>query len=48
MQVLTVRRDSRFDDAVGAVGKQIVGCLYAAERVAVRYQMGRVNLAFGN
>jgi hypothetical protein len=28
--------DSGFDDAVGAIGEEGVGVLYAAERVAVR------------
>ena len=40
--------DGGFDDAVGAVGKEGVGVLDSAERVAVGYQMGGVNLAFGN
>ena len=40
--------DGGFDDAVGADGEEGVGFLDAAERVAVGYQMGRVNLAFGN
>ena len=40
--------DGGFDDVVGAVGKEGVGVLDSAERVAVGYQMGGVNLAFGN
>lgn len=40
--------DGSFDDAVGAVGEEGVGFLNAAEREAVGYQMGGVNLAFGN
>ena len=40
--------DGGFDDAVGAVGEEGVGVLYAAERVAVGNQMGSVNFAFGN
>ena len=40
--------DGGFDDAVGAVGKEGVGVLDSAERVAVGYQMGGVNLAFGD
>ena len=40
--------DGGFDDVVGAVGEDGVGFLYAAERVAVGYQMGGVNPAFGN
>ncbi len=38
--------DGGFDDAVGTVGEEVVGFLNAAERVAMGYQMGRVNLAF--
>lgn len=40
--------DGGFDDVVGAVGKEGVGVLDSAERVAVGYQMGGVNLAFGD
>lgn len=40
--------DGGFDDVVGAVGEEGVGFLDAAERVAVGYQMGCVNHAFGN
>ena len=40
--------DGSFDDVVGATGEQVVGFLDAAEREAVGYQMGGVNLAFGN
>ena len=40
--------DGGFDDVVSAVGKEVVGFPDAAERVAVGYQMGSVNLAFGN
>lgn len=40
--------DGGFDDAVGAVGEEGVSFLYAAERVAVGYQVGGVNFTFGN
>ena len=40
--------DGGFDDAVGAAGEEVVGFLDAAEKVAVGYQMGGVNFAFGN
>lgn len=40
--------DGGFDDVVGAVGEQVVGFLYAAEREAVGYQMGCVDFAIGN
>ena len=40
--------DGGFDDVVGAGGEDGVGFLNAAEREAVGYQMGGVNLAFGN
>lgn len=40
--------DSGFDDAVGAVGEEVVGVPDASERVAVGYQMGGIDLAFGN
>ena len=40
--------DGGFDDAVSAGGEQVVGFLDSAERVAVCYQMGCVNPAFGN
>lgn len=40
--------DGGFDDAVGADGEEGVGFLDAAEWVAVGYQMGCVNLTFGN
>lgn len=34
--------DSGFDDAVGAVGEEVVGVPDAAERVVVGYQMGGI------
>ena len=37
--------DGGFDDAVGAIGREVVGVLDAAERVAVSYQLGCVDLA---
>lgn len=40
--------DGGFDDAVGAVGKEGVGVPDAADWVAVCYQMGCVDFAFGN
>lgn len=40
--------DGGFDDVVGAGGEDGVGVLDAAERVAVGYQMGGVDLAFRN
>ena len=40
--------DGGFDDAVGADGEESVGFLDAAEWVAVGYQMGSVNLTFGD
>ena len=40
--------DGSFDDVVGAGGEEGVGFLDAAKRVAVGYQMGCVNPAFGN
>ncbi len=40
--------DGGFDDAVGAIGKEVVGFLDAAERVAAGYQVGSVDLAFVN
>ena len=40
--------DGGFDDVVGSVGEEVIGFLYLAEREAVGYQMGCVNLAFGN
>ena len=40
--------DGGFNDVVGAVGEKGVGVLDAAKRVAMGYQTGRVNLAFGN
>ena len=40
--------DGGFDDVVGAGGEEGVGFLDAAERVAVGYQMGGVNLTFGD
>ena len=33
---------------MGAVGEKVVGFMYTAERVAVGYQMGSVNLTFGD
>lgn len=46
--MILVRVDGGFDDAVGAVGEEGVGVLYAAERVAVGNQMGGVDFAFGD
>ena len=46
LKISSIRMDGGFDDVVGAVGKEGVGFLNAAKRVAVGYQMGRVNLAF--
>ena len=40
--------DGGFDDAVGADGEEGVGFLDAAEWVAVGYQMGCVDLPFGD
>jgi hypothetical protein len=40
--------DGGFDDAISAVGEEVIGILNAAERVAVGYQVGSVDLAFGN
>ena len=40
--------DGGFDDAVVAVGEEVVGFLDAAEWVAMGNQIGCVNLAFGN
>ena len=40
--------DGGFDDVVGTDGEEGVGFLNAAEREAVCYKMGGVNLAFGN
>ena len=37
-----------FDDAIGAAGEEVVGFPDAAKRVTVGYQVGGVNLAFGN
>ncbi len=44
----SMQMDSGFDDAVGTVGEEVVGVPDAAERVAVGYQMGGIDLAFGN
>lgn len=38
--------DGGFDDAVAAVGEEVVGFLDAVEGVAMGYQVGCVNLAF--
>lgn len=40
--------DGGFNDVVGAVGEEDIGVLNVAEGVAVCYQVGSVNLAFGN
>ena len=40
--------DGGFDDAVGAVGEEVVSVLDAAERVAMCYQVGSVYLTFGD
>ena len=40
--------DGGFNNAVGAVGEEGVCFLDMAERIAMGYQVGGVNFAFGN